>query len=586
MISIKDMNAVIRRVITVSKHSPRQFYTGIVFRIGERIFDILPFFVAYFWLASQWQSLQQPVFDYQPSAMSLNTVVIVLIIVLAGQLVCSYLGQRMTFLGSYRLMEGYRGQIINHIHRIPIGQLQKQRVGELSEVITDDVKRLEGIFTHLIADIASTLIVTLSLAVILFFIDWQITLSILITFPPALLGLTKAKRFFVERGKRKQALFSETSGLLIEFVMGLRTLRLFNRTAYWLELLRQKFTEIKQRSLGVEAWGGGAVMFYRLLLEPGLVGLLLAIGSLYQSGGGSSMIWLLYFLIIYKLYQPLLEIGETAAILNYAAESEKRLQQILDTPLLPEPEHPALPENFTISFDNVSFGYDERQVINDVSFSVPQGTLTAIVGPSGSGKSTLLNLLARFYDPQKGQIRIGNVDIKAMGSDLLYQYISIVFQNVQLNQGTIAENVAMGKPDASRTEIEKACYDAFCTDFIEQLPAGYETQIGESGLNLSGGERQRLSIARALLKNAPILLLDEATASVDPIAQHEIQSALSLLAKDRTVVMIAHRLNTIRYADQIIVLDRGRICGKGKHDELLQTNALYQQLWHAQNASL
>lgn len=583
MINLTYMRALTARVIVASRRSPSCFYAGIVFRICGRLFDLLPFFIGYLCLSGLWRSAAVAEAPRLQALDSLPLLITALIATLIGQLIFNYLGQRMTFLGSYNLMEGYREQAIDNLHRMPLGQLQSQRVGQLSEVMTEDVKRLEGIFTHLIADIVSALAASLILACALFLLNWQITLGIQITFPFALWALGAAKRFFIEQSKHKQSLFSEASGLLVEFIMGLKTLRLFNRSELWLNRLNRHFSEIKRLSFGVETWGGGSVMLYRLILEFGLVGLLLAVGLLADEEQRGAQVWLFYFLLIYKLYQPLLEIGETAAVLNYAAQSEIRLRQIIEAPLLLEPDTPQTPKTFSIAFNHVSFSYEQQLVIQDISFFAPQGTLTAIVGPSGSGKSTLLNLLARFYDPSQGTIEVGGIDIKAIGSDLLYQSMSMVFQNVQLNQGSILDNIAMGKCDADFVEIERACHDAYCVDFIEQLPDKYQTKIGESGVGLSGGERQRLSIARALLKDAPIMLLDEATASVDPIAQFEIQRALSRLAKGRTVIMIAHRLNTIRYADQIIVLDKGRISGCGKHEQLLAENPLYKKLWRAQN---
>lgn len=240
-----------------------------------------------------------------------------------------------------------------------------------------------------------------------------------------------------------------------------------------------------------------------------------------------------------------------------------------------------------MAFEGVGFRYDTSAewVLRDVSFRAPQGRIVAVVGPSGGGKSTLLHLLARFFDPQEGRITLGGVDLRDLGPDRLYDHLSFVFQDVQLFDGSVLENVRIGRPDATDAEVMAACRAARCDEFIRRLPQGYETPIGENGQRLSGGQRQRLSIARALLKDAPVLLLDEATASVDPEAQHEIQEAISRLIKGRTVIVIAHRLHTIQHADQILLLAQGRIIERGSHDELLRAGGLYRDMWALQTVT-
>lgn len=569
----------LRRVVDYSGRSPVHFYQGVVWSIAERVFDLLPFFIAYYWFTYVYVHVSNP---GQSGLMgTLVTVIVCLLLVFLLQLVCGYYGHKLSFEGGYHIIAGYRERIINQVHRMPLGTLQHYRVGELTEVMIGDVKVLENMFTHLLADIIASVCSCVLLALVLLVFDWKLALVLLLPLPLAILVLEKLKRSFLRRSQEKQTLFAQVSGLVVEFIMGIRTLRLFDKSALWLEKIKSQLEQLKKNNLRVEALGGGAVTLFRMLVEMGLVAMLLLMA--YQTNGEENVLaWLLFILLTHKLLQPLLSLPESITVFRFALESESRLQQLLDAPLLPEPSQLQLPTDFGISIQNVSFSYETHPVLHKISFTVAPGTLTAIVGPSGSGKSTLLNLLARFYDPQQGYILVGGVDIKMLGTQQLYSHMSMVFQQVQLYQGTIRENVAIGKPDATQQQVQQACRSAFCENFILALPQGYETLIGESGSGLSGGERQRLSIARALLKDAPILLLDEATASVDPIAQYEIQQALSCLAQGRTVVMVAHRLQTVRYAQQIIVLDKGRIVGCGRHGELLETNDLYRRLWQAQ----
>lgn len=363
--------------------------------------------------------------------------------------------------------------------------------------------------------------------------------------------------------------------------MGIKTLRLFNRSHLWLLRLNKCFDNIKSASANVEAWSAGPVVLYRFFVELGIVAFLF-LSSLWINPDSDTIIYILYFLLAYKLLSPLLEVAEYFTVLRYATQSECKINELLSAELLIEPKKPIVPKQYTICFDKVSFRYDDEWILNNISFEAPQNAITAIVGTSGSGKSSIMNLLARFYDPQQGKICVGGIDIKDIGSHELYHFVSMVFQYVQLYNSTIMENVRTGRIDATDDEVIAACKAANCHEFIQLLPKSYNTEVGEGGSRLSGGERQRISIARALLKDAPILLLDEATASVDPETQYHIQKALTQLALGRTVIMIAHRLSTIINADQIIVVDKGYIVEQGDHTCLLTNNGVYKKLWDSQ----
>ena len=269
--------------------------------------------------------------------------------------------------------------------------------------------------------------------------------------------------------------------------------------------------------------------------------------------------------------------GSTAAVARVVDASLDRLETISNIPLLDEKGTDLIPKAYDITVSNISFAYEEKEILHDVSFSVPQGTNCAIVGPSGSGKTTLCSLIARFWDVKDGEILLGGVNVKDYTCDSLLKNFSIVFQRVYLFEDTIENNILFGKPQSTKEEIVSAAKKACCHDFISALPDGYQTKIGEGGATLSGGEKQRISIARAILKDAPVVILDEATASVDPENERELQQAISELTKNKTLLMIAHRLNTVREADQILVLENGRIVQRGKHQELIQQEGLYRR---------
>ena len=269
--------------------------------------------------------------------------------------------------------------------------------------------------------------------------------------------------------------------------------------------------------------------------------------------------------------------GSTAAVARVVDASLDRLETVSKMPLLDENGTDLTPKAYDLTISNISFAYDEKEVIHDVSFSVPQGTSCAIVGPSGSGKTTLCSLIARFWDVKAGEILLGGINVKDYTCDSLLKNFSIVFQKIYLFEDTIENNILFGKPQATKEEMILAARKACCHDFISALPDGYQTKIGEGGATLSGGEKQRISIARAILKDAPIVILDEATSSIDPENERELQHAISELTKNKTLLMIAHRLNTVRGADQILVLEDGRIVQSGKHQELIQQEGLYRR---------
>ncbi|MFJ1256242.1 ABC transporter ATP-binding protein [Cupriavidus sp. CuC1] len=585
-----DLLHMLRRVIALSGASPRTFYLGLGLRGLERALALTPFLIGYAWFRD---AIAGGALTVPPA--SIGALALALLLALAAQCLCAYAGQLCCFLGAYRLMGGYREHVLATVQRLPLHTLRQQRAGQLAEVLSADIKNVESIFTHVTADLVTAFAVPLLGMAALAWLDWRLATRLLLALPLSLWLLNGARALFLRAGRRKQEQFREASGLLVEYITGIVTLRLFNQFGPWLARLDRHFERMRQSSFDAEAWGAGPVQLYRLCLEFGLVALLLSGGYLAGAGALPTLHWFLFLVIAYKLLDPLLDAAVYLTVLRMAAQSEARIQAVLEQPPLPQaaPDHAAplaLPARYDIAFEAVDFAYQDAQPasasrwhLQALSFQVPERSFTAIVGPSGAGKSSLAHLIARFFDPQQGRILLGGVDLRQLDSAALYQRIGMVFQDVQLFDGSLLDNVRIGRSDASDEAVIEACRQAYCEEFAQALPEGYHTRIGEGGQRLSGGERQRLSIARALLRDAPILLLDEATASVDAEAQYQIQQALSRLAQGRTVIMIAHRLNTIRHADQILVLDQGRLVESGCHDALLAKQGLYARLWHGQH---
>lgn len=551
-----------------------QIAWGIVLRILAQTCAIAPFFIA--WLALRNVTFGGVDWPHWPQlALALGVCFI-------AQLVCSHFGQLGCFLGSYALMMRYREIVANHLRNIPLGYFQRHRLGETSALLTDHMRRIEEIFSHLLPEVVVGLSAPVIFVAILLTVNVPLTLALLSTLPIGLLGLWVLSRFLLRATRHQGQRFVQASGLLLEFIGGIKTLRLFNRQDKMLKQIDNSFSEIRQASMGIEALGGGGVQLFRLFTELGLVTMFICAGYLALGNGLDPFTWLLFVLVAYKVIDPLLDAAAYFALMSVMRQSMKRLEALTDEPIQAEESDQPLPVGNEITFDSVSFAYEQKSVLKSVSFQVEQGTVTALVGTSGSGKSTILHLLGRFYEPAQGLISLGGTPLSQLGSAQVYERIGYVFQDVQLFDGSVLDNVRIGRPDASDDEVIAACKAACCDSFVQQLPQGYHTPLGEGAQRLSGGERQRLSIARMILKSPAVILLDEATALLDPLTQSEIQLALSRLAVGKTVMMIAHRLRTVEFAEQILVVDDGEIVQRGTHRQLLAEEGIYQQLWLAQ----
>lgn len=486
----------------------------------------------------------------------------------------------------FDLVEQIRQKIILKLKSFSLGFYSNERLGEISTIIHKDVDNMEMVVGHLWTRMSADFIVALILGIGLFCVDWCMGLVMVAVLPLALLGLFRGIRTGIKAQGKKQDDLANMVSLFVEYVKGIPVLKIFGGKGlfrYRLDDAVEHFGDSSKSTSRLAAVNMGKYTFW---LEFAFA-LMATAGAFWVYKGSLSMFNYLMFVVVSKeFYKPF--VGMEGHWMNYikVKDSYSRISRLLNTPVVEEPRNPQTTQKFDITFDAVGFHYEtEGFEIKDLSFTVPEKTVTAFVGSSGSGKTTITSLLLRFWEPQSGAIRIGGVDIREMGYDYLLGNISIVMQNVILFSDTIYNNIKVGNKNASREDVEEAAKKAMIHDFIMQLPDGYDTKIGENGMGLSGGQKQRLSIARAFLKNAPIVILDEITSNVDPINEYKIQNAMSTLIKDRTVLVIAHHLHTIRNADQIIILNKGILMEAGKHQDLLLKNDMYSDMIKEQSSA-
>ena len=476
-----------------------------------------------------------------------------------------------------------RVQLAEHIRKLPLGFLMSKDPGELGNTMMNDFAQIEEAVTHVLPQLIGGFITAVLGFVGMSFIDWRMAFAMFAGFPVTLLILSGVQTIDKMRGAAHTRARIEQTSRLQEYLTGMKVIKAYNLRGTNFKKLEQAFYSFMKESIKLECVSGPFYLVAVSFLQFGL-SLITMIGVYLLMGGTLDMIIFAMFLLVgTRIFDPLVGAIIQLPVFVYQKTAGERIVDLMDEPIMSG--EGAAPQKHDLQFEHVTFGYGKDTVLHDVSASFPSGSMTAVVGPSGSGKSTMLRLIARFYDPQAGTVRFGNVDEKTVDPEKLMSKISVVFQDVYLFQDTIGNNIRYGRENATQKEIEAAAKLAHCHDFIMALPDTYNTMVGEGGSTLSGGEKQRISIARAILKDAPVLLLDEATSSLDPENEVEVQQAIEELIKDRTVVMIAHKLKTIAGADQIIVLDQGEVKEVGTHEELMEKQGLYHHLWNIQQTT-
>ena len=489
---------------------------------------------------------------------------------------------RANFRGAYEMSASGRLSLAEHLRKLSLGFLSKRDPGDLSSMLVTDFMMAETGISHHLPQLMGAIVMPVLAFASLVWIDWRMAVSMFAALPLALLVLwasTKAQRKL--SGRQIQAKIN-AGNRLEEYLQGIRVMKAYNLIGDRFVRLRDAFEELRRACIRQEALLGPFVLLSITLVRAGLTMMVLCGTYFLLVGQLSILVFVLFLVVGSRVFDPLTSALTNFTEFRYFSIAGGRILSLMNEPEMKgEQQSPAAGD---IRFEHVSFAYQDKEVLHDINITLPKNSLTALVGPSGSGKSTVMKLCARFYDPQKGCIFFNGVPMNEINPESLMSHISMVFQDVYLFQDTIRNNIRFGKTDATEEEIIAAAKKACCHDFIMRLPKGYDTLVGEGGCTLSGGEKQRVSIARAILKDAPIILLDEATASLDPENELEVQKAIDSLIKGRTVIAIAHRLKTIKDADQIIVLDNGRIKEEGTHDDLVRNEGLYAHLWNIQES--
>ncbi len=513
--------------------------------------------------------------DGSTSAAPAWQALILLLVSILGRAILNRFSQLQQTHAGYFMVADKRISIGDKIKRVPMGYFNDQSLGELTGITTTVLDEVESAGSMVLVNILGGLINSLVMLLCVLFWDWRIGLLALagmLLYLLLLSGMEKKSAQIAPKRQRDEARLVEA---VLEQLQGMSVIKSFNLTGKGDQRVRQALEDSRSNNLAVEKLFTPFVWAQEMALHLFGVLILIAAVWLYLSGSIPLANALMAVIISFMIFSQIQSAGSGVSALRLVGSSIDHANQVDEIPEMDQDGAQLHPEAHDIVFDHVDFSYGSRPILKDVSLTIPDKTTTAIVGPSGSGKTTLCNLIARFWDVDGGRVTIGGRDVREYTLESLMDQVSMVFQRVYLFHDTIENNIKFGCPDATHAQVVEAAKKACCHDFISALPAGYDTVIGEGGATLSGGEKQRISIARCLLKDAPIVIFDEATANVDPENEDQLQKAMEALTREKTVLMIAHRLKTVRGADQILVVDQGRIVQKGTHSELIKQPGLY-----------
>lgn len=570
---VSVMFKMVRRIIRWTGEYKRRLYIGFVWSFLQTVFAALPIIGAAYFLDLMIRDSRG---EIQMSPVMALYALLFMTAAIGGRFLFSYLRAVFQESIAYEKTAEERILIGNILKRVSLGFFDKNNTGEIAGAVTTDLSVYEMYAMKMTDVIIGAYVHVAAMIICLLFFCWQAALIALVgvlcsAFFLHLVSSASGHNAVVHQKAQNTLITS-----VIEFVRGIAVVKAYGQEGVSVDGIRSAYHAHRKINIKIEldyVWRNG---LHQLSCKLASVGIVLISAVLTVRGEMTLPIFLMMSIFSFTLFAQVEQVQNGAHTMQLMETAMNKLETIKQADFIDTHSKQITPKSYDIAFSDVSFGYDKRSVLRDVSFSIPQGSSAAIVGPSGSGKTTICNLIARFYDVDNGSITIGGNDVREFTCDSLLANISMVFQNVYLFRDTIRSNICFGKPNATEEEMIAAAKKACCHDFIMSLPNGYDTVVGEGGGTLSGGEKQRISIARAILKNAPIVILDEATASVDPENEHLIQAAISELAKGKTLITIAHRLATIENADQILVVDKGRIVQCGKHRELIQQDGIYR----------
>lgn len=479
--------------------------------------------------------------------------------------------------GGYETCANKRIEIAEHMRYLPMGYFNSNSLGYITSVTTNTMENMADVATRVVMMTTQGFLATLLIGIMMLFFDYRIGLIVLVGFGIYLMVNSVLQKKAGSMVHQKDAADSNLVDVILEYIQGMAEIKAYSIVGETNKKLSKAIEECEKMNFGLEVKCIPLMTVQNFITK--MLGVLICIVSLYLYTNNSMELSICMMMLVcsFMLYASLDTAGNFSTLLRHVEAGVDKANKILNLETMDVAGMDIQPKNYDIEFENVEFSYEQRKIIDGVSLHLKEGTTTAIVGPSGGGKTTLCNLMARFWDVQKGSVKLGGVDVKKYSIDSLMKNFSFVFQRVYLFEDTIANNIRFGQPEASMEQVIDAAKKACCHDFILKLPNGYDTIIGEGGASLSGGEKQRISIARAIMKDAPIIILDEATANVDPENEKDLVKAIDALTKEKTIIMIAHRLKTVRNADNILVVDQGKIVEQGKHEQLIQQNGIYKR---------
>lgn len=568
------MFKTVKRIISWCGEFKGKLYAGFVFSFFSHWFAALPIAVAAYTIGLLIEAEKNGTsFDKKWIGLS----ILIQLVFVFFRFLFDYLRARFQEGISYELVARDRLAVGDALKRVSLGYFATKNTGTILSAITTGLGTLEGMGIRMINNFVSGYLNFIVIFICLLVMNPLVALIALAAVLLSFLFLLVISSYSAKNAPVEAEANRDLTAAAIEYARGLTIVKSFGQDGASMDAMNKAIEDSKKIHLKIE-WGFvPANCMHLFVLKAGSVALALSAFLLCMKGEMNISTMLMFVFFSFGIFASVEPISDSAHTLSVINDAMDELDALKEDHFMDENGRDIALTNHDIAFSHVDFGYDERKILKDVSFTIPEKTSTAIVGPSGSGKTTICSLLARFYDVNDGSITVGGVDVRKMTCESLLSNISMVFQNVYLFHDTIRANICFGKSDATEEEMTDAAKKACCHDFIMALPDGYDTVIGEGGGTLSGGEKQRISIARAILKNAPIIILDEATASIDPENEHLIQNAISELTKGRTIITIAHRLATIEQADQILVVDDGRIVQKGTHKELISVEGRYRE---------